>query len=401
MKKKSQKNAETPKRTVVQIQKSTLVFLIVICFILAIGMALGFARSFHLEEKYSRLDQLVSAVDAAYYTDVDEEAAMDGALKGYIDGLDDPYSQYMTSAEYTSYQTIESGTTTGIGITMSVTEDGYMHIESVSADTPAAQAGLQADDVIVAVDGQDVAEIGYEAAVSLIRDGDEDTSVCLTILRNEETFDQEASRMVIEVASCWGQMLENNVGYIRIASFKENTPEQFQEIFDQLLEDGVQSFVFDLRDDGGGLVTSLEQILDPLLPEGEIAVATYKDGTTKTLVTSDAEECDLPMVVIVNENTASAAELFTASLSDFGKATVVGVTTYGKGVMQVTQELPDSGALTITTATYRTTKGECYHGVGITPDEEVEIGDYEVDYENPDSENDLQLARALEILITE
>jgi len=401
MKKKSQKNAETPKHTVVQIQKSTLVFLIAICFILAIGMALGFARSFHLEEKYSRLDQLVSAVDAAYYTDVDEEAAMDGALKGYVDGLDDPYSQYMTSAEYTSYQTTESGTTTGIGITMSVTEDGYMHIESVLADTPAAQAGLQADDVVVAVDGQDVAEIGYEAAVSLIRDGDEDTSVCLTILRDEETFDQEASRMVIEVASCWGQMLENNVGYIRIASFKENTPEQFQEIFDQLLEDGVQSFVFDLRDDGGGLVTSLEQILDPLLPEGEIAVATYKDGTTKTLVTSDAEKCDLPMVVIVNENTASAAELFTVSLSDFGKATVVGVTTYGKGVMQVTQELPDGGALTITTATYRTTKGECYHGVGITPDEEVEIGDYEVDYENPDSENDLQLARALEILITE
>lgn len=375
--------------------------MIAICFILAIGMALGFARSFHLEEKYSRLDQLVSAVDAAYYTDVDEEAAMDGALKGYVDGLDDPYSQYMTSAEYTSYQTTESGTTTGIGITMSVTEDGYMHIESVLADTPAAQAGLQADDVVVAVDGQDVAEIGYEAAVSLIRDGDEDTSVCLTILRDEETFDQEASRMVIEVASCWGQMLENNVGYIRIASFKENTPEQFQEIFDQLLEDGVQSFVFDLRDDGGGLVTSLEQILDPLLPEGEIAVATYKDGTTKTLVTSDAEKCDLPMVVIVNENTASAAELFTVSLSDFGKATVVGVTTYGKGVMQVTQELPDGGALTITTATYRTTKGECYHGVGITPDEEVEIGDYEVDYENPDSENDLQLARALEILITE
>ncbi|MCD7959187.1 MAG: S41 family peptidase [Ruminococcus sp.] len=401
MKKKSQKNAETPKHTVVQIQKSTLVFLIAICFILAIGMALGFARSFHLEEKYSRLDQLVSAVDAAYYTDVDEEAAMDGALKGYVDGLDDPYSQYMTSAEYTSYQTTESGTTTGIGITMSVTEDGYMHIESVLADTPAAQAGLQADDVVVAVDGQDVAEIGYEAAVSLIRDGDEDTSVCLTILRDEETFDQEASRMVIEVASCWGQMLENNVGYIRIASFKENTPEQFQEIFDQLLEDGVQSFVFDLRDDGGGLVTSLEQILDPLLPEGEIAVATYKDGTTKTLVTSDAEKCDLPMVVIVNENTASAAELFTVSLSDFGKATVVGVTTYGKGVMQVTQELPDGGALTITTATYRTTKGECYHGVGITPDEEVEIGDYEVNYENPDSENDLQLARALEILITE
>jgi carboxyl-terminal processing protease len=137
-----------------------------------------------------------------------------------------------------------------------------------------------------------------------------------------------------------------------------------------------------------------------LLPEGEIAIATYRDGSTKTLVTSDATECDLPMVVLVNGNTASAAELFTASLRDFGKATVVGTNTFGKGIMQVTKAMADGGALTLTVATYQTTKGECYHKVGIAPDETVEAGETGVDYDNPDPETDPQLCRAI-ALVTE
>ena len=155
-------------------------------------------------------------------------------------------------------------------------------------------------------------------------------------------------------------MLDGQIGYIRISSFKGNTPEQFQAIYDRLVQDGAKALIFDLRDDGGGLVSALEKILDPLLPEGEIAIATYRDGTTKTLVESDATECSLPMTVIVNGNTASAAELFTASLRDFGKASVVGTQTFGKGIMQVTQSMPSGGALTLTVATYQTTKGECY-----------------------------------------
>ena len=156
--------------------------------------------------------------------------------------------------------------------------------------------------------------------------------------------------------------------------------------------------IFDLRDDGGGLVSALEKILDPLLPEGEIAIATYRDGTTKTLVESDATECSLPMTVIVNGNTASAAELFTASLRDFGKASVVGMQTFGKGIMQVTQSMPSGGALTLTVATYQTTKGECYHKVGIKPDEIVEAGEDAVDYSDPNSEKDPQLKKAIEMV---
>ncbi len=191
-------------------------------------------------------------------------------------------------------------------------------------------------------------------------------------------------------------MLDGQIGYIRIDSFKDNTPEQFQAIYDKLIQDGAKALVFDLRDNGGGLVRSLEKVLDPLMPEGDIAVATYRDGTTRTLVTSDAGECDLPMAVLVNGNTASAAELFAASLHDFGKGKVIGMTTFGKGIMQNTQQLPNGGALTLTVAKYRTVRGECYHGVGITPDAEVEAGEEKVDYDNPNSKTDPQLAAAIQ-----
>lgn len=379
----------------VRIRKSTLNLLIILCIVLIVCTAICIIRNYVWEDKYGRLIELAAAVEEDYYTDVDEDAAMDGALKGYVDGLDDPYSQYMTAEEYESYQTNNSGVTVGIGVTVSETEDGYLQIVGVTEDSPAEAAGIEVDDEIIAVDGEDVAELGYEEAVNQVR-GEEGTTVTITILREDTTFDLEVTRQSIDVASCWGQMLDNNIGYIRISSFKENTPDQFEEIYEELLEEGAEGFIFDVRDDGGGLVSALEEILDPLLPEGEIAVATYKDGSTKTLVESDDESCDLPMVVLVNENTASAAELFTASLSDFNDATVVGVTTYGKGVMQVTEELPDGGALTITTATYQTTVGECYHGVGITPDEEVEIDEaYDIDYENPDVTGDAQLAAAM------
>ncbi len=381
----------------IQVRRSTWRVILCLTTIMLICTCCSLVRSFLFNQTYGDLEQLIAAVDEAYYTDVDKDAAMDGALKGYVEGLDDPYSRYMTSEEYASYQTTESGTTVGIGVTVTTTEEGYLLIKSVTENSPAEEAGFQADDVILEVDGQDIAELGYDEAILQIQ-GEEGTTVNLVVQRGEDTFAQTITRKSIEVVTCWGEMLENNVAYIRIESFKENTAAQFASVYETLLEAGAEAIVFDLRDDGGGLVSSLEAILDPLLPEGEIAVATYRDGTTKTLVESDATECDLPMVVLVNENTASAAELFTASLSDFGKATVVGTTTYGKGVMQVTEALSNGGALTITTATYQTTKGECYHGVGITPDKVVELCEAEVDYENPDAESDPQLAKALEIL---
>lgn len=388
---------EKEKKTTVAVPKFTMALIFCLCIVLAAAAVLGACKVYQMQKKYGALAQLEHAVDQTYYKDVDENAVMESAMKGYVAGLDDPYSQYMTSDEYAAYQTSEAGQTIGIGVTVSQTEEGYLEIQDVNTDSPAKEAGLQKDDLIIKVDGDDVAEMGYESAVNAVR-GDPDTKVTLTIKRGDETFDQDVTRKSMEVTSAEGKMLDGKIGYITIRSFKENTPDQFQAIYDQLIADGAEALVFDLRDDGGGLVSALEKILDPLLPEGKIAIATYRDGTTETLVESDATECNLPMAVVVNENTASAAELFTASLQDFGKGTVVGTTTFGKGIMQVTRQMPSGGALTLTTATYQTTKGECYHGIGVKPDVEVEAGDTAIDYENPNPDTDPQLKKAIEIV---
>lgn len=388
---------QTSMQETVTVRKTTLVLIGCLCVVLAAAAAIGTWQMYQVRKQYGSLAQLAATVDANYYTDVDTDAVMKGAMKGYVTGLDDPYSRYMTGEEYESFQTNEAGKTIGIGVTVSETEEGSLKVISVSADSPAEKAEIQAEDVIAAIDGKNVTELGYTGAVEAVR-GDPDTTVKLTILRGEETLELEVQREAMEVITASGQMLDNHIGYIRISSFKENTPDQFQAAYASLLSDGAEALVFDVRDNGGGLVDSLEKILDPLLPEGEIAIATYRDGRTQTLVESDAVECNLPMCVLVNENTASAAELFSASLQDFEKGTLVGVTTFGKGIMQNTQQMPDGGALTLTVATYQTTRGECYHGVGVEPDIVVEAGEATIDYDHPAEETDLQLAKAMELL---
>ena len=345
-----------------------------------------------------RISVLEQAVGDNYYESVDDSKLMDGALKGYISALDDPYSGYLTNEEYHQWQSNEAGVSVGIGVTVTLTEDeSGLQIVSVENPSPAKLAGLQADDIITAVDGETVANLGYQEAVSHVR-GEAITSVELTIQRGKSALKKTVQRQEMQVTSAYGTMLENKIGYIRIASFKENTVEQFQNALNQLLKQGAKGLVFDVREDGGGLVAALEKIVDPLLPAGDIATATYQDGTTKVLVHSDANELNLPMMVLVNGNTASAAELFTASLKDFGKAEVIGEQTFGKGIMQNTFELPDGGAVTLTVATYQTTKGECYHGVGITPDVIMEEDYEKVDFDHPNPEQDAQLKQAMELL---
>ncbi len=348
-----------------------------------------------------RLENLEQVVESDYYEEVDTETLMDGALKGYVSALEDPYSGYLTPGEYQQWQSNEAGVSVGIGVTVTLTEDGSgLQIISLEDPSPAKLAGLQTDDVITAVDDETVADLGYQEAVNRVR-GEVDTSVELTVQRGETELKKTVLRKEIELISAYGVMLENQVGYIRIASFKENTVEQFQAALQNLLKGGAKALVFDVRENGGGLVAALERIVDPLLPEGDIATATYNNGETKLLVHSDANELQLPMMVLVNGNTASAAELFTASLKDFGKAEVIGEQTFGKGIMQNTVEMKDGGAVTLTVATYQTTKGECYHKVGITPDVIIQE-DYEtIDFDHPNPDNDTQLKQAMELLETQ
>lgn len=344
-----------------------------------------------------RLQDLQQYVDTEYYKDIDAGTLMDGALKGYVNSLEDPYSGYLTAEEFQQWQTEEAGVSVGIGVTVTLSEDNTLQIVEITDGSPAEAAGLKADDQIIAVEGESVAELGYQEAVSRVR-GEAGTMVNLTILRDNKQLEKTVLRAEMEVTSAYGVMLDNQIGYIRISSFKENTVEQFQGALQTLLQQGTTGLVFDLRNNGGGLVSALEQIVDPLLPAGDIAIATYGNGDVKTLVRSDANELMLPMMVLVNGNTASAAELFTASLQDFDKAEVLGEQTFGKGIMQSTVEMDDGGAVTLTVATYQTTKGECYHEVGITPNLVIKMDYDKVDFDAPNPAADAQLQQAVDLL---
>ncbi len=346
--------------------------------------------------KYERLETVDSYVRQNFYQELDEDAIMDGILKGYMSGLHDKYSHYMTAEEYKELQQTESGKTVGVGVTVTMDDEGYIHILEVEKNSPAESAGLQPDDRVVAVDGEDVLAIGFEEATNRVK-GEEGTTVVLTIRRDGKEKDYSIIRKTFDVITVEGRLFGGGIGYISISNFRENTPAQFRQIMEDLIANGAKSLIFDVRDNGGGLLRSLEEMLDPMLPEGVIAVATYQDGSTETAVYSDAEEMDLPMVVLVNENSASAAELFAASLQDFEKATLVGTTTFGKGIMQMTTPLEDGGGLTLTIATYQTTRSDCYHGVGVVPDIEVAAGE-DTDIDNADPATDPQLAKAIEIL---
>ncbi|MBR1530304.1 MAG: S41 family peptidase [Oscillospiraceae bacterium] len=360
------------------------------CAVTFSGTVLGMQHYYHkTEQKFVRLSDLDDCIQNNYYTDFEEEALMDSMLKGYVAGLGDRYSQYLTPDEYDALMTKESGKTVGIGVTVMQNEEGYLEIISVQENSPAEKAGLQAEDVILAVSGKDVVQTGYEESIAEIK-GEEGTSVELLIRRNNEEKVFSVTRETFDLMTVSSELLNEHIGYIAISNFRENTAEQFQNALEELLKQGADSLLFDVRDNGGGLLTALEQMLDPLLPEGEIATATYHGNKTEVIVKSDKQEINLPMVVLVNGNSASAAELFSASLRDFKQAKLVGTQTFGKGIMQVTTRMEDGGGLTLTVATYQTTKSECYHGVGLTPDVVVEISETDTE--------DVQLKAAEKLL---
>lgn len=322
-------------------------------------------------KKYSALQLVDTFVRENYYGDIDETELSDGILKGYVSGLDDRYSRYLSADEYISEKTDTAGEFVGLGLTLASDESGYIRIADIQQDSPAADSGLSAGDIITRVDGIDVMNIGFASALEAMQ-GTEGSSVTLTIRRDGVDTDYTFTRRSIEVTTVTGEMLANYIGYIKITGFKKNTPQQFIETLERLTTNGARGIIFDLRDNGGGLLDALEDCLDPLLPEGVIATADYKDGHTETIVYSDPTEMNIPMIVLVNEQTASAAELFAASLRDFGKAQLVGMTTFGKGVMQSTTEFENGGALILTVAEYSTAVSECYDGVGLTPEYQVE-----------------------------
>lgn len=341
-------------------------------------------------KKYTSLQVLDSYVRENYFGDIDESALSDGIMKGYVSGVGDKYSRYLTAAEYLTEKNENSGELVGLGLTLAEDASGYMRISEILEDSPAFDSGLLTGDIITAIDGLDVKEAGFSEGMDAMR-GTEGSPITLTVRRDGKSDDYTFIRRSIEVKTVKAEMLGSQIGYIKITGFKQNTPDQFISALERLTANGATSLIFDLRDNSGGLVTALQECIDPLLPEGIIATAEYKDGHTETIVYSDDSELDLPMVTIVNENTASAAELFAAALRDFGKAPIVGSQTYGNGVLQETNEMDNGGAVILTVAEYKTANSDCYDGIGLTPDYQVE---------NEDENVDAQYNKAVEILLT-
>jgi peptidase, S41 family len=341
-------------------------------------------------KKYNSLQLLDTYVRDNYFGKIDESELNDGILKGYVSGLDDKYSRYLSANEYIDEQNENAGELIGLGLTLIEDESGYIRIDSIIEDSPAIESGIQSGDIIVAVDGVDVIETGFNEAVESMN-GSEGTSITITVRKDGVETDYTFTRQSIELITVTGELIDGNIGYMKIDGFKQNTPEQFINTLQRLISNGAKALIFDLRDNSGGLVESVEECLDPLLPEGVIAVAEYKDGHSETIVYSDSSELDMPMMVIVNKNTASAAELFAASLRDFGKAELVGEQTYGKGVMQITTEFENGGAVVLTVAEYRTTLSECYDGIGLSPE-------YTIVDDNINDDYDVQYYKAIELV---
>lgn len=340
-------------------------------------------------KKYSSLQTLDSYVRENYLGEIDEEQLGDGILKGYVSGLGDKYSRYLTAEEFQEEQSEDSGELVGLGLTLTEDESGYIRIVEIMADSPVYDSGLTSGDIITFVDGNDVLVEGFDESIDALK-GQEGTNITITVRRDGIDKDYTFTRRSMSVTTVEGELISGGIGYVKISSFKKNTPEQFIEIVDRLRSNGAVGFIFDLRGNGGGLVSALEECVDPLLPEGVIATAEYGDGHSETLVYSDESELKLPMTVIVDGKTASAAELFAASLRDFGKAELVGEQTYGKGVMQITTEFEDKSAVVLTVAKYKTANSECYDGIGLTPDYIVE--------DNEETSADEQYNKAVEVI---
>ncbi|WP_077533198.1 S41 family peptidase [Massiliimalia massiliensis] len=350
------------------------------------------------EDMYKKVQEIDKLVRNNYLFEIDEDELKNGLASGIIAGLDDPYAEYLDKEAYERDLLQKKGELVGIGVQVSVDpSSGYMVIASVYAGGPAEETGLKQDDVIVKIDDKDVAEVGANEAVNLMQ-GEAGTKVKVTIRRDGVDTDYEIQRKQVEIPSVESWMIDQNC-YIKIEDFNANTPAQFKQAVDNAVQNGAAGLIFDLRDNTGGTIDSVTEMLDYLLPSGTIATETNSKGEESVLATSDDSQIELPMITVTNAKTASASELFVAALKDYGKAQSVGVTTYGKGVMQTTYALSDGSAIRITTGYFNPPKSENFNGIGIAPDYEVELtAEQEQALDSSDPSTDPQLAKAIEVI---
>lgn len=343
---------------------------------------------------------LADLIDQYYYEEVDQDALVEGMYAGMVEGLGDPYSAYFSAEEFASFNDSTTGVYYGIGTVLTQNVDTKtVMILHVYPGTPAEEAGLKDGDVIVKVGDIEADSVELSELTTHIK-GEEGTTVHLEIMRagEQENLGFDVQRRQIEVPTVQAQMLEGNVGWIQITEFSVSTAEQFDKAVKELESQGMVSMIVDLRDNPGGVLQAVCDMLDQILPEGLVVYTEDKYGN-RSDYKSDAECMNIPMAVLINENSASASEIFAGAIKDYDYGTLIGTTTFGKGIVQSIIPLDDGSALKVTMAKYFTPKGNYIHGVGISPDIELEY-----EYQGQDGEkeydpmHDNQILKALEVL---
>lgn len=359
----------------------------------------GFGTGLNNGAILRKLSWLEAYTGKYYLNKMDSDNVEQNIYKGFAKGLEDPYAEYYTKAEYKQLTEEDSGEYEGIGISVAKdTDTGYAEIVSVFKDQPAYKAGLKNGDLIIAVNKKSTADMELQDVVSEIKKK-ENKKVVLTIYRDKKSKEYTVEKSSVQLDTVSYKMKDNKVGYIAVSQFLENTGDQFEDAITALEKKGMKSLIIDLRDNGGGLLDTCTQMLSRIIAKDKMLVYTKdKEGNKQEFKSDSDETLDVPIVILTNGNTASASEIMTGCLKDYGKATVVGTKTYGKGIVQNIMPLPDGSAIKFTVAKYYTPNGTDIHKKGIKPDVKVKISDEDWKKAQTDEKADTQLKKAMEIL---
>lgn len=356
----------------------------------------GTEKNMNLQRSISSIRNIINN---HYLWDVPEDDVMiEGALKGYVDALDDEYTEYMSAMEWKEYQENALGNYTGLGVFLTGVDNGQK-IVSVIPNSPAEKFELKANDIILKVDDLVCKKDNADEVTKYIKSGEIGTKFKLEILRENETFSKEITRELIRVIQVEEKMLENNIGYIRLQTFDKESSNDFKEKCQKLIADGAKSLIIDLRNNTGGVLTEALDISEMFLDKDVKMLITHnKENGEKIYKSTTKKEINVPIVVLINDYSASASEILVAALKDNDRATLIGTKTYGKGVLQEVLTLSNGSSLKITAEEFLRPNGEKIHKVGIEPDIEVKLPDKYTEIFYVPEEEDTQLKRAIEEL---
>lgn len=382
-------------------------FVVLLCILttLAILIKMDFISfgGLYGEDLASKLNIKLSVIQnniADFYFDaVDDETIIDNMCKAYLASFNDKYTVYYTKEEFTDLQETQNGSFVGIGIVGAKDEDGNILVIDPMDNAPAQKAGIKAGDCIVSIDGQSV--LGETLAESTARlKGEAGTKVTLGVRREgvAEEIQFEVTREVVDYETVDSMLLEDDIYYIQISQFIGTTAAHFRREYDKCLEAGAKGIIIDVRENPGGLMTSVLDVLDMLCPKDLLMYTEDKNGNRVDQYGKSDEEATIPMAVLVNGNSASAAEVFSGDLQDYGKAVIIGTQTFGKGIVQAIKSLGDGTGVKYTTSKYYTAKGQDIHGHGVTPDVVIEYVESDVPDEEYTYRDDNQVMKAIEVL---